>query len=128
MAGLFVALIVLAAFGAAFWMLESEDWTRMRQGHLPRPSMGAVGPWMRDVLHWRGEEAGQPSEQDRLSPTQASGPDALRQPKVSSPPATPAHPQVAPAPPKSRERSVEDSVYDRLYGGPRSVRKEERDD
>jgi hypothetical protein len=122
MGGLLLALIVIAAFGLVFWTLEAEDWSRMRHGHLPRPSMGAVGPWMRDVLHWRGDEAQQPS------PNQVTGPESLRQPKVSSPPATPAHPQVAPAPPKPPEPSVEASVYDRLYGGPRSVRKEERDD
>jgi hypothetical protein len=100
MAGLLVALIVLAAFGVFFWMLEGEDWNRIRHRQLPHFSTGPVGPWMRDVLHMRGD-GGRQQPQQSVAPVE---------------------------PPKPPERSVEDSVYDRLYGGRRSVRKQARDD
>jgi hypothetical protein len=123
MAGLLLALIVVAVFGLLFWMFEGDDWSRMRQGNLPRPSMGAVGPWMRDVLHLPRGGEGHESRTSEAVQTQPPN-----EPKVSAPPETPAQPQVLPDPPPEPQRSVEASVYDRLYGGPRSVRKEERDD
>jgi hypothetical protein len=116
MTGLLLALIVVAALGLLFWMLEGEDWNRMRHGHLPRPSMGAVGPWMRDVLHWHPDGGERPDREQ------------LRAAPIARREATPPRPQSAPDPPKPPEPTVEASVYDRLYGDRRAVRKQEHDD